>query len=65
MALEPSYNPDWVLNSQPVTPIYCLLIEILHTWSQDLMKLRFFRSQHRTNSARDNVIVDYQVDLFR
>ena len=27
-----------------------------HTWSQDLMKLRFFMSQHRKNSVRDKVI---------
>ena len=58
MELEPTHNPDWVLNSWAVTPTHCLLIEILHTWSQDLMKFRFFRSQHRRNSARDKVIAD-------
>ena len=27
-----------------------------HTWSQDLMKLRFLMSYHRKNSVRDKVI---------
>ena len=27
-----------------------------HTWSQDLMKLRFLMSHHRKNSVRDKVI---------
>ena len=27
-----------------------------HTWSQDLMKLRFLKSHHRKNSVRDKVI---------
>ena len=36
-----------------------------HTWSQDLMKLRFFTSQHRKNSVRDKVIGEKWIYLER
>ena len=36
-----------------------------HTWSQDLMKLRFLMAHHRKNSVRDKVIGKKQIYLER
>ena len=45
LGLEPSQGSDGDLT--------CLFIEILHTWFQDFIKLRFFMSQCRRNSVEN------------
>ena len=45
---KPSQNPDWELNPPS--------LNWDHTWSQDLMTLRFLMSHRRKNLVRDKVI---------
>ena len=43
----------WTTRKAPESTVFSLR---LHTWSQDLMKLRYFMSPCRKNSVRDKVI---------